>query len=63
MTTITEAEREIVEMIADGYEDKQIAHARGTSVHTVVNQIAWLREKLEARNRAHLVKLTMGVVK
>lgn len=50
-TTLSEREREILALIAEGYTDAEIAHALTISVYTVQNHVKSILRKLEARNR------------
>jgi len=48
-------EREVIQKIADGKSDKEIAEALFVSRHTVTTTIRNLREKLCARSKHHIV--------
>lgn len=50
-TTLSEREREILALIAEGHTDAEIAHALTISVYTVQNHVKSILRKLEARNR------------
>jgi len=52
---LTAAERVIVSLVVDGRSNAQIAAARGTSVHTVGNQLAAIFRKLDVRSRFELI--------
>ncbi len=52
---LTAAEREIVERIARGETNADIARARRTSLRTVANQVAALFKKLDVSSRRELV--------
>lgn len=54
---LTPAEREVVALVCEGYSNKRIATSRGTSVHTVNNQLASVFEKLGVASRFELVNL------
>ena len=53
---LTEAEQDILRRVATGASNAAIARARGSSVHTVANQIALLRRKLGAATRYELIR-------
>jgi DNA-binding NarL/FixJ family response regulator len=52
---VTPRERDVLERVAQGASDKEIAEALGLSRHTVVEHLSRVREKLGARNRAEVV--------
>jgi DNA-binding NarL/FixJ family response regulator len=54
-TPITEAEREVWRLAYGGMSNAEIAERRGTTVRTVVNQVASLFRKLGVAGRAGLV--------
>jgi DNA-binding NarL/FixJ family response regulator len=58
---LSPGERAIVEMIERGRSNADIAAARGTSTHTVANQIARLFRKLGVGSRAELASWSVGV--
>lgn len=51
---LTPAEREVLDGVIHGHSNRQIANQRGTSIHTVANQIAALLKKLCAGSRSEL---------
>ncbi len=51
---LSEAELAVKEALLRGESNAEIAHARGTSVRTVANQVASLFRKLGVRSRAEL---------
>jgi DNA-binding NarL/FixJ family response regulator len=53
--TLTTAERCILILLLDGHTNAGIGAARGTSLHTVANQIAGLLRKFELSSRAELM--------
>jgi len=53
---LTPAERAIVCLLLEGRSTADITRARGTSPHTVGNQIALLYEKLRVNNRVDLAR-------
>lgn len=57
---LTDAERMIIERIAAGDSNREIARARGTSARTVANQIAAIFAKLGVASRAELVARLRG---
>jgi len=54
---LTANEVEIMDMVCNGCTDKEIARTREKAVSTVKNTMVRIREKLDARNRGHAVKL------
>ena len=54
---LSSREREVLNLIADGLENKEIAKALSRSEGTVKNHVDHLMEKLGARTRAHAVAL------
>jgi DNA-binding CsgD family transcriptional regulator len=52
----TPSEKQILALVARGMSNAAIAGARGTSVHTVANQIAALFRKTGATSRAELAR-------
>ena len=52
---LTAAERDIVDLLAAGRSNAEIARNRGTSVRTVANQVAALLGKVGAVSRHDLV--------
>ena len=58
---LSSREIEVVELVAKGMTNRQIAEARGTSERTVANQVASACKKLGAKNRRQLaVALARG---
>jgi DNA-binding CsgD family transcriptional regulator len=57
---LTDREREIVLLAADGLTDKAIAARLGVAHRTVQTQIANARRKLGAESRSHLISLVAG---
>lgn len=53
--SITQREREIIQMIAEGYSNKQIADVLNISVHTVLTHRKNIMKKTKANNTAGLV--------
>jgi DNA-binding NarL/FixJ family response regulator len=52
---VTTWEVRIIRLVAAGYRDEDIAAELGTTVYTVNTQVARIKNKVDARNRAHLV--------
>ncbi len=50
---LSERERQVLRLIAEGHTDAEIAHALTISVNTVQNHVKSILRKLEARNRTH----------
>lgn len=59
MVSLTDREKEIVELIAQGGTDKAIAEKLGISPGTVKNLANTASDKLGATNRPHLVTLAL----
>ena len=55
MPNITPAEKRVIELLAQGCTDAQIATKLGTKITTVRTQIESARHKLDASNRVSLV--------
>jgi DNA-binding NarL/FixJ family response regulator len=53
--TVTERELEILQLLADGLENDEIATQLFISVETVKSHVRRLLQKLEARSRTHAV--------
>lgn len=60
LADLTPAEREVATLIAEGRSTSEIARARGTSNHTVSNQLSALYDKLGVRSRGELAALLAG---
>ena len=54
---LTKREAEVLQLIADGLVNKQIAQRLLVSPETIKSCVADLREKLHATNRAHAVSI------
>jgi len=54
MTSLTTAEREIALLLRAALSNAEIARARGTSRHTVANQVASLLRKLGVSSRLEI---------
>jgi LuxR family quorum sensing-dependent transcriptional regulator len=61
---LTECERDVLQLAADGLTAKEIAAHRVRSFHTVAMQIATARGKLGASNTAHAIAIAIrkGVI-
>jgi DNA-binding NarL/FixJ family response regulator len=53
--SLTEAERQICQLVFEGASNAAIARRRGTSVRTVANQLASIYQKLGVSSRIELV--------
>jgi DNA-binding CsgD family transcriptional regulator len=54
---LSRAERDVARRIIEGQSLSEIAKARGTSVHTVGNQLRSIYAKLEIGSRGELVRM------
>ena len=52
---ITEREREVLSLVAEGNSNKLIANSLGISERTVKNHLTWIMRKLRASDRTHAV--------
>jgi DNA-binding CsgD family transcriptional regulator len=52
---LTPAERDVVELVASGCANREIAKRRGSSVHTVANQLSAIYGKLGVSSRHELI--------
>jgi DNA-binding NarL/FixJ family response regulator len=57
VAALTEREREVLALLAEGLTDRHIAEALTLSVRTIETHVSNLLHKLHARNRAHAVHL------
>ena len=57
---LTRREEEILELIAKGYANKEIASRLGISVETVRPHIRHIYEKLQVHSRAEAIALKLG---
>ena len=55
-------QREVLQLISDGYSSKQIANLLSLSDHTIISHRKNLIEKFDAKNTAHLIKKTWDSV-
>ena len=58
---LTASEREVLDDVILGRSNREIAARRGTSIHTIANQIAALLRKLNAGSRSELSAKTLGM--
>ncbi len=56
---LTQRERQILNYVADGNTNKQIAHALSISEQTIKNHVSAILRKLNANDRAHAVVLAI----
>ncbi len=56
---LTKRQRQVVEHVAQGRTNKEVGQALGISEHTVRNLLVDARARLNAHNRAELVRLSM----
>ena len=56
---LTEKERRILELVAEGWTDRRIAQHKSLSHHTIHNDMVIINHKLTARNRTHAVVIAM----
>jgi two-component system response regulator FixJ len=63
ISRLTARERQVFEQLVAGHSNKRIAQELGISPRTVEVHRAWIMEKTQARNLAHLVRmaLTAGI--
>ncbi|MGK0271820.1 MAG: two-component system response regulator FixJ [Cocleimonas sp.] len=59
LNSLTEREKEALELLSEGYPNKIIADKMGISQRTVENHRANLLEKMEAKSTAALIKLLL----
>jgi FixJ family two-component response regulator len=59
LARLTARERELLDLVVNGFSNKQIAAKLGLSIKTVANHRAHLIAKMEAVNTADLVRVTM----
>ena len=52
---ITDREREVLSLVAEGYSNKLIAGELGICERTVKNHLSWIMQKLNASDRTHAV--------
>lgn len=59
ITPLSPRQAQILNQIAKGYSNRQIAHSFGISEQTVKNQVVSILDKLGANNRTHAVVLAL----
>jgi DNA-binding NarL/FixJ family response regulator len=52
---------EVLELVATGHTNEEIAEALGRSKNTVIDQVAAVRKRLGARDRAHAAALAVAL--
>lgn len=57
VASLTDRQRQVMELAASGFSNKEIALRLGISPRTVENHRAWMMERMGARNLADLVRL------
>ena len=58
-SALSPREVEVLQMVAEGYSNKEIAHHFGLTEHTIKNHLTGIMRKLGARDRAHAVVLAL----
>jgi two-component system, LuxR family, response regulator FixJ len=61
MAELSPRQREVMQLVADGLSNKQIAQQLGISSRTVENYRAWVMERMAAANVAELVRKVLLV--
>lgn len=59
--SLTKAEREVVALVVEGLANAEIAERRGTSIHTVSNQLAAIFRKTGVGSRVELASRFNGL--
>lgn len=57
LETLTERQRQVLDLAVTGLSNKEIAERLGISFRTVENHRAWVMERMGARNLADLVRM------
>ena len=57
---LTDAERDVLELLASGYSNKEIAERRGCKVPTIRTQLTSIYQKLRVNSRTEAVSLVSG---
>lgn len=63
LDSLSERQRQVLELAAAGLSNKEIASRLGISVRTVENHRAWMMERMGARNLAELVRIFVQIGK
>ena len=63
MESLTERQRQVLDLAVAGLSNKEIAERLGISFRTVENHRAWMMERTGARNLAELVRMDMMLKK
>jgi DNA-binding NarL/FixJ family response regulator len=63
--TLTDREKQVLRLVADGKSNKEVAQALGISVKTAMSHRERVMDKLDVHNRTDLAKLALklGVIK
>ena len=61
LAALTQAEREVARLVADGCSNQAIAAKRGARLQTVANQLAAVYRKLAVSSRSELVARLVGL--
>lgn len=61
---IKEIDKEIIKLVSDGFVDKEIACKLHTNTSRVTSRLQALRHRMNAINRANIVKLSyqLGII-
>ena len=59
--SLTERQRQVLELTATGASNKEIATRLGISFRTVEVHRAWMMERMSARNLAELARMEMAI--
>jgi len=60
LSELSPRQKEVMQLVAEGLSNKQIAHRLGISPRTVENYRAWVMERLGAANVAELVRKVLS---
>jgi DNA-binding NarL/FixJ family response regulator len=58
---LTARERDVLDLLADGTSNKQIARSLGLSLKTVQNHVSRILDKLQAADRTQAALLARGI--
>ncbi|MHB8780750.1 MAG: response regulator transcription factor [Candidatus Geothermincolia bacterium] len=56
---LTEREREVLQLLSEGYSNKEVSDKLFISIQTVKTHVAHIFDKLEARDRTHAVAIAL----